>query len=157
MISAPRRCHLSHFAKAYSPEVLSPSLYSLLTPNPAFPFGEGAKPLLKADPETCGVHGPGRAPWATASNPAGHSSVPPGGSPRPPGRHRLAGPSLLGLAAAGLRGDGSPRSGWGRGPAKGPADAASAPLPWPGPPRCRGAGGINQDNEAAACHAPRGH
>lgn len=52
---------------------------------------------------------------------------------------------------------GSPRSGWGRGPRKGPADAAPAPLPWPGPPRCRGAGGINQDNEAAACHAPRGH
>lgn len=39
----------------------------------------------------------------------------------------------------------------------GPADAASLPLPWPGPPRCRGAGGINQDNEATACHAPRGH
>lgn len=68
-------------------------------------------------------------------------------------------PRPYGPAAAGHRGPlaRQPEERLGRGPGMGPADAASLPLPWPGPPRCRGAGGINQDNEATACHAPRGH
>lgn len=46
VISAPGRCHLSHFAKASS-EVLSPSLCSLPTPNPPDSFGLGCKIFAK--------------------------------------------------------------------------------------------------------------
>lgn len=126
-------------------------------PNHLYPPGEGAKPLLRAGREAGaalfvahrrhlgsldGSTEPDSAPLVAL--PA-HQWVKAG---------RLSLPALPGLSE---QSTGSPRSDWGQRPGKGPADAASAPLPWPGPPRCRRAGGINQDNEAAACHAPRGH
>ena len=104
------------------------------------------------------VRCPKRASWILGREyRAGLSSAPrPPGAPGGKGRTALP-PRPAWPVAAEHRGTGSPRSDWGQRPGKGPADAASAPLPWPGPPRCRRAGGINQDNEAAACHAPRGH
>lgn len=160
VISSPQRCHISHFAKACCTEFLSPSLCSLPTPNHPYPPGEGAKLLLKAGPRPAvflaqGGHlgplgrnsEPDSAPLLLGALPA-HRGQRPAGSPYPlclacrskaPNTRQPE--ERLGAKA----GEGARRCGLG------------PPLPWPGPPRCRGAGGINQDNEAAACHAPRGH
>lgn len=108
--------------------------------------------------ETCGILGPGLDTMVGSTGPHTAPLLLGAHPARQGGKGRAGPPSRPAQpAAAGHRRARSPRSGWGRGPGKGPADAVSAPLPWPGPPRCWGAGGINQDNEAAACHAPRGH